>query len=76
MKAVILSQPGATPEVRDDIDVPEPGEGEILVKTIYTAINPVYTFSPSCSPFPDPTFHSNLASMHFIASHNLCLSSN
>ncbi|CAO2653380.1 Nn.00g027910.m01.CDS01 [Neocucurbitaria sp. VM-36] len=41
MKAIIVPSAGAPPEVRDDIAIPEPSEGEILVKTAYTAINPI-----------------------------------
>lgn len=44
MKAVTISEPGATPHVNTDIDTPIPGEGQILVKLTYTAINPVYVF--------------------------------
>jgi NADPH:quinone reductase-like Zn-dependent oxidoreductase len=41
MKAVTISKPGAMPQISTDIDIPVPGEGQILVKTKYTAINPV-----------------------------------
>ena len=41
MKAVLVSKVAAAPKI-GDIDVPEPGEGQMLVKTIYTAVNPVY----------------------------------
>ncbi|KAH7371710.1 chaperonin 10-like protein [Pyrenochaeta sp. MPI-SDFR-AT-0127] len=50
MKAIVISQAGATPEIRDDVEVPEPGEGQILVKTLYTAVNPVYDIQPFLSP--------------------------
>lgn len=42
MKAITLSEVGAAPKISDNIEIPEPGEGEILVKVLYTAINPVY----------------------------------
>lgn len=41
MKAIIVEKPAAKPELRDDIPIPEPGEGQILVKSVYTAVNPV-----------------------------------
>lgn len=40
MKAIYVAEVGATPEIRD-LEVPEPGDNEILVKTLYTGINPV-----------------------------------
>ena len=41
MKAVVFESQGAEPKV-GDIDVPKPGPDQILVKSIYTAMNPVY----------------------------------
>ena len=42
MKGVIISTPGAGFEVVTDIEKPQPGVDQILVKSIATAINPVY----------------------------------
>jgi NADPH:quinone reductase-like Zn-dependent oxidoreductase len=41
MKGVALKSPGAPAEVVDDLAVPEPGDDQVLVKSIYAAINPV-----------------------------------
>ena len=41
MKAVIVKEQGAPATITDDIDVPEPSEDQVLVKSIYTAINPM-----------------------------------
>jgi NADPH:quinone reductase-like Zn-dependent oxidoreductase len=42
MKAVVVPSQGSPMEIRDDLEVPEPGDDQILVKSVYTAINPVY----------------------------------
>jgi len=42
MKGVIFESVGAPPKVVDDLPVPEPSPDQILVKSLYTAINPVY----------------------------------
>ncbi|KAF2680421.1 GroES-like protein [Lentithecium fluviatile CBS 122367] len=44
MKAVVVESLGAPAQVRSDIDVPEPSDTQILVKCIYTAMNPVDAF--------------------------------
>lgn len=41
MKAITISALGATSKVLDGIEIPEPTNGEILVKVLYTAVNPV-----------------------------------
>lgn len=41
MKGVIIEGVGAPYKVVEDLKVPEPGEGQVLVKSIATAINPV-----------------------------------
>jgi NADPH:quinone reductase-like Zn-dependent oxidoreductase len=46
MEAITISHPSAPPQISSDIAIPEPGDGQILVKTIYTAINPVYFSLP------------------------------
>ncbi|KAL8751843.1 MAG: hypothetical protein Q9184_005932 [Pyrenodesmia sp. 2 TL-2023] len=43
MKGVIIEGVGAPYKVVEDLEVPEPGEGQVLVKSIATAINPVET---------------------------------
>jgi NADPH:quinone reductase-like Zn-dependent oxidoreductase len=49
MKGVILENVGGDFKIVDDIDVPTPGPGQILIKSLVTAVNPVYatTFSKS-----------------------------
>jgi len=41
MKGIIVKEVKAEWEVKDDLPVPEPADDQILVKSIYTAINPV-----------------------------------
>ncbi|KAL9010442.1 MAG: hypothetical protein Q9173_004624 [Seirophora scorigena] len=47
MKGVIIGAVGSPYKVVDDLDVPEPGEGQVLVKSIATSINPVETYMSS-----------------------------
>ena len=42
MKGAIFESVGAAPKVVDNLPVPEPSVDQILVKSLYTAINPVY----------------------------------
>lgn len=42
MKGVALEKPGAEPQVVDSLEKPKPSPDQILVKSVYTAINPVY----------------------------------
>lgn len=42
MKGVIVEKVGAEPQVVDSLEKPEPSSDQILVKSIYMAINPVY----------------------------------
>lgn len=49
MRAVVVKELGAQAHVAHDLPIPEPGEGQVLVKSIYTAINPVYASFPSSS---------------------------
>jgi NADPH:quinone reductase-like Zn-dependent oxidoreductase len=42
MKGVIFEKAGAEPQVTDSLEKPKPDGDQILVKSIYTAINPVY----------------------------------
>jgi NADPH:quinone reductase-like Zn-dependent oxidoreductase len=41
MKGVIVEQPQSPFKVADNLEKPEPGPDQILVKSLYTAINPV-----------------------------------
>jgi NADPH:quinone reductase-like Zn-dependent oxidoreductase len=41
MKAVVVAKQGASAEVHSDIEIPEPNNDQILVKCIYTAVNPL-----------------------------------
>lgn len=45
MQAILLDAPGGTYRLVDDITKPVPGSGQILVKSLVTAINPVYAIS-------------------------------
>lgn len=45
MKGVVFSSVGAEPKVGDDLPLPEPSDGQVLVKSLWTAINPVDTYS-------------------------------
>ena len=42
MKGVIFESAGGPLKVVDDLPIPEPSPDQILVKSLYTAINPVY----------------------------------
>ncbi|KAF2267843.1 GroES-like protein [Lojkania enalia] len=44
MKGVTIEKPGASLEFRSDLEVPEPNDDQILVKSIYAAMNPVDSF--------------------------------
>ncbi|KAF2183206.1 GroES-like protein [Zopfia rhizophila CBS 207.26] len=44
MKGFTVEQPGAPGELRSDLEMPEPSDSQVLVKSIYTAVNPVDTF--------------------------------
>ena len=41
MKGVIVEKIGAAATVVDNLDVPEPADDQILVKSLCTAMNPV-----------------------------------
>jgi len=41
MKAITVASPGSA-LILSELPVPEPADDQILVKVIYTAINPVY----------------------------------
>jgi NADPH:quinone reductase-like Zn-dependent oxidoreductase len=44
MKGAIVKKVGASLQVVSDLEVPEPAEDQILVKSIYAALNPVDAF--------------------------------
>ncbi|KIW26840.1 hypothetical protein, variant [Cladophialophora immunda] len=44
MKGVVFASAGAEPKVVDDLQKPSPGPDQLLVKSIWVAINPVDTF--------------------------------
>lgn len=41
MKGVVFTNPGAEAKVVDDLQKPSPGPGQLLVKSVWMAINPV-----------------------------------
>jgi len=41
MKGVIFEKMGDQPKVVDNLDKPKPGKGQVLVKSIWVAMNPV-----------------------------------
>ncbi len=41
MKGVIADKPGAGFHLVDNLEKPKPGQGQVLVKSICTAVNPV-----------------------------------
>lgn len=41
MKGVIVEKVGAEPKVVDSLDRPKPGSDQVLVKSLWTAMNPV-----------------------------------
>ena len=51
MKGVIIEAAGAPWKVVENLEVPKPAPDQILVKSIATAINPMYAlrFIPLCS---------------------------
>jgi len=68
MKGLTISSPGAPPSISCSIPIPEPGEGQILVKTSYAAINPMYPRLPTIISPLLLTFHSDdsMASSGFL----------
>lgn len=44
MKGIVVEKQGAPAKVTEGLEVPEPGEGQVLVKSVYTATNPVDVF--------------------------------
>ena len=48
MKGVIIREANAEPIVTDSLERPKPGRGQVLVKSLYVGLNPVYVpFCPS-----------------------------
>ena len=54
MKGVLLDKVGGEFEIAKDLDIPRPGPGQILVKSLVTGINPVY--AAFLFPFSWPLF--------------------
>jgi NADPH:quinone reductase-like Zn-dependent oxidoreductase len=46
MKGILLDKVGGDFVLADTIEKPTPGRKQILVKSLVTAINPVYVFPP------------------------------
>lgn len=46
MKGAIVEKAGDEPKVVDDLPKPKPDKDQVLVKSLWTAINPVYV--PQC----------------------------
>ncbi|KAF2001804.1 GroES-like protein [Amniculicola lignicola CBS 123094] len=44
MKGITVAQPGAAAQLSSELEVPEPSDTQILVKGMYTAVNPVDAF--------------------------------
>jgi NADPH:quinone reductase-like Zn-dependent oxidoreductase len=42
MKAVIVKEKEGPATVVDDFVIPEPADSQVLIKSLYTAINPVF----------------------------------
>jgi len=60
MKGLLLSQVGGPLTVVDDLETPNPGKGQILVKSLATAINLVFVSQFSFSlPFSSPRIFSD-----------------
>lgn len=45
MKGLTLAKPGAPYELVSDLEKPAPGPKQVLVKSLYAGINPVYAWS-------------------------------
>jgi NADPH:quinone reductase-like Zn-dependent oxidoreductase len=56
MRGVIVKDIGATATVVVDLEIPELAEDQVLVKSIYTAINPVYVLALEISAPPVLTY--------------------
>lgn len=46
MKGVVFEKAGAEPQVVDSLEKPQPSADQVLVKSLFMAINPVYGFRP------------------------------
>lgn len=47
MKGITFAKAGANPEISSDLEKPTPSSNQILVKSLYTAINPVDSYMSS-----------------------------
>jgi NADPH:quinone reductase-like Zn-dependent oxidoreductase len=50
MKAVVVPSQGSPMEIWDNLELPQPGDDQILVKSVYAAVNPVYV-ETNLTPF-------------------------
>lgn len=41
MKGVLFAKAGAEPEIVDNLEKPTPADDQVLVRSLWTAINPV-----------------------------------
>ena len=67
MKGVIVEAVGSPYKVVEDLKIPDPTEDQILVKSIATAINPVYVSSILTYPiflYSDLSIHSTIVADH------------
>jgi hypothetical protein len=55
MKGVIVEKVGAPAVVVDNIEKPKPADDQVLVKSIYAALNPVYNIPPNFNRFTNLT---------------------
>ena len=62
MKGIIITAPSAPLTLVDTLDKPVPGSGQILVRSIAAAINPVYV--PYSSSVTKPTLIKNKTATH------------
>jgi len=56
MKGLVLEKIGGEYTLVDTIEKPSPGKGQILVKSLATAFNPVYAHLPPLSSSPSNTY--------------------
>ncbi len=65
MKGAIVTNAGAPYELTTEIEKPTPGPDQVLVKSIFSAINPVYVLASRLSPMPGP-FQNEMLARRFV----------